>query len=294
MAPNNVEQITRYTCYMVMDADQKESIINRPGARHRVAGDYSDQYIRDMLRSMANARAHHDGFRKDCPVPSIDELARMIDHTVLKPDTTEADVRAVCTEAKKHCFAAVCVPQCYVSKAARWMQGTEVAVCTVVGFPLGANRAEVKAAEAAWAIRDGATEIDMVIGIGRLKSGQYDQVEEDIRTVVDTVREMAGEQVLVKAIIETALLTDKEKVMACILAQNGGVDYVKTATGFAEGGATEADVSLIRQVVGSQMGVKASGGIRTLEKAVSMVYSGATRIGASASVDIIKGRSCYH
>lgn len=217
-------------------------------------------------------------------------IARLIDHTVLTPETTEERIRELCREAREHCFASVCVNPCWVPLAAEELRGAVPAVCTVVGFPFGANRAAVKAFETAQAIRDGAAEVDMVLNIGFLKSGRYAEVEEDIRRVVGTARE-APRPVVVKVILETALLTDEEKVIACVLAQNAGADFVKTSTGFARGGASPADVALMRRVVGEGMGVKASGGIRSLEAAQQMVASGATRLGASASVAIVQGAS---
>ncbi|WP_054685897.1 deoxyribose-phosphate aldolase, partial [Rhodothermus marinus] len=192
------------------------------------------------------------------------ELARLIDHTALKPDTTEARIRTLCEEARRYGFAAVCVNPCYVPLAAELLRGSEVAVCTVVGFPLGANRTAIKAAEAEQAIRDGAAELDMVLNIGFLKSGRLQEVLEDIRAVVDVARAArppAGrDRILVKVILETALLTDAEKETACRLALEAGADFVKTSTGFAGGGATVEDVALMRRVVGDRMGVKASGG----------------------------------
>ncbi len=211
-------------------------------------------------------------------------LARLIDHTVLKPDTTEADVRVLCAEARDNCFASVCISPVWVPVAAEELQGATSLVCTVVGFPSGAVRTPVKAFETAQAVADGASEIDMVIGIGLLKSALYAEVEADIRAVVE-----AAQGRTVKVILETALLTDEEKVIACVLAQNAGADFVKTSTGFASGGASPQDVALMRRVVGDTMGVKASGGIRSLEDAQTMVDSGATRLGASASVAILKG-----
>jgi deoxyribose-phosphate aldolase len=211
-------------------------------------------------------------------------LARLIDHTLLKPEATDADVRALCDEARRHCFASVCVSPVWVPLAAEALAGAASLVCTVVGFPHGAQRTPVKAFEAAVAVRDGAAEVDMVIGVGRLKSRRYDEVEADVAAVV----EAAGGRT-VKVIIETALLTDEEKVIACVLAQNAGADFVKTSTGFAAHGARPEDVALMRRVVGDRMGVKASGGIRSTEDAVEMVEHGATRIGASASVAILKG-----
>lgn len=218
-------------------------------------------------------------------------IARMIDHTVLTPDTTEERIREICAEARANCFASVCVNPCWVPLAAAELRGATPAVCTVIGFPFGANRAPVKAEEAAQAVRDGATEVDMVINVGFLKSGRYAEVEEDIRSVVAATRAASGGNALVKVILETALLTDEEKVIACVLSQNAGADFVKTSTGFAKGGASPQDVALMRRVVGEGMGVKASGGIRSLEIAQEMVASGATRLGASASVAIVQGAS---
>ena len=211
-------------------------------------------------------------------------LARLIDHTVLKPDTTAADVRALCAEARDNCFASVCISPVWVPIAAEELRGATSVVCTVVGFPSGAVRTPVKAFETEQAVADGAAEIDMVIGVGRLKSAMYAEVEADIRAVV-----AAAQGRTVKVILETALLTDEEKVVACVLAQNAGADFVKTSTGFSSGGASPQDVALMRRVVGPAMGVKASGGIRSLEDAQAMVASGASRIGASASVAIVKG-----
>lgn len=216
-------------------------------------------------------------------------IARLIDHTVLAPDTTEARIRELCAEARDNCFASVCVNPCWVPLAAAELRGSSSVVCTVIGFPFGANRAPVKAFEAEQAARDGALEIDMVLNIGFLKSGRYAEVEEDIRAVVEAARQTSGGTGIVKVILETALLTDQEKVIACVLSQNAGAHFVKTSTGFARGGASPQDVALMRRVVGQQMGVKASGGIRSLETAEEMVASGATRIGASASVAIVQG-----
>lgn len=211
-------------------------------------------------------------------------LARLIDHTVLKPETNEKTIRELCAEARENCFASVCVSPVWVPLAAQELVGATSMVCTVIGFPHGAQRTPVKAFETEMAVRDGADEIDMVIGIGRLKSRSYDEVEEDIRAVVE-----AANGKTVKVILETALLTDEEKVIACVLSQNAGADFVKTSTGFASHGAKPADVALMRRVVGNRMGVKASGGIRSAEDAATMVEHGATRLGASAGVAILKG-----
>lgn len=213
------------------------------------------------------------------------ELARLIDHTLLKPEATEAQVRKLCQEAREHHFMSVCVNPYWVPLCAELLQGSDVKVCTVIGFPLGANRTAIKAAEATDAIAQGATEVDMVINVGALKAGQVDAVEGDIRAVVEAARGKA----LVKVIIETALLTDDEKVKACELAKAAGADFVKTSTGFGPGGAQVADIALMRKTVGPDMGVKASGGVRDYETTVAMVRAGATRIGASAGISIIAG-----
>jgi deoxyribose-phosphate aldolase len=214
------------------------------------------------------------------------DLARMIDHTLLKPEATKEQVIQLCSEAKKYNFASVCINPSYVSLCAKLLRDTAVKVCTVIGFPLGATSTATKAFEAEHAQRDGAKEIDMVINVGMLKSGDYDYVENDIFAVVTTARRFGS---LLKVIIETGLLTDEEKIKACLLAKRAGADFVKTSTGFAKGGATVGDIALMRKVVGSAMGVKASGGVRTREEALAMVASGADRIGASASVKIVIG-----
>jgi deoxyribose-phosphate aldolase len=212
------------------------------------------------------------------------ELAGYIDHTILKPDTKEADVLKICREALEYKFASVCINPSYVKLANSLLKGTRVKVCTVIGFPLGATTKEVKAFEASQAINDGAAEIDMVINIGALKSGRLEAVEDDIRAVAEVCKGKA----LLKVIIETCLLTEEEKVTACTLSKKAGADFVKTSTGFSTGGATTEDVALMRKTVGSEMGVKASGGIRNLDTALRMIEAGATRIGASASINIIE------
>jgi len=212
------------------------------------------------------------------------DLAKYIDHTLLKPSATKEDIKRLCEEAKKYGFASVCVNPSWVSYCKKLLQGSDVKVCTVIGFPLGATTPTVKAMEAREAIMNGADEVDMVINVGALKSGDYQLVLDDIKAV----REATKGKIL-KVIIETALLTDVEKVKACQLAKMAGADFVKTSTGFGPGGAKVSDVALMREVVGPSMGVKASGGIRTKEQAEEMISAGATRIGASASVQIIKG-----
>ncbi len=214
------------------------------------------------------------------------DLAQYIDHTLLKPEATLDDIRKLCDEAKQFHFASVCINPSYVSFCARYLAGTEVKVCTVVGFPLGATTTETKTAETEQAVKNGAKEIDMVLNVGMLKSGEYEYVKNDVFQVVRTTHRSNG---IVKVIIETALLTDEEKVQACLLSKWAGADFVKTSTGFSKGGATAGDIRLMRKVVGSTMGVKASGGVRSREDAEEMVASGATRIGASASVKIVSG-----
>ena len=210
----------------------------------------------------------------------------MIDHTLLKPEATYAEIAQLCDEARQYGFASVCVNATHVKRCAERLAGSPVKVCAVVGFPLGATVPEVKAYEAQQAIEDGATEIDMVINVGALKSKDNDLVARDIGAVVRTARASGA---LVKVIIEAALLTDEEKATACQLAKEAGADFVKTSTGFGPGGATARDVELMRRVVGPTMGIKAAGGIRTREDAEKMVAAGATRIGASASVKIVAG-----
>jgi deoxyribose-phosphate aldolase len=210
----------------------------------------------------------------------------MIDHTLLKPDATRSQIEQLCDEAKHYGFASVCVNPSFVKLCAERLESTTVKVCTVIGFPLGATSTEAKVFEAQQAIRDGAEEVDMVINIGMLKSGEESYVEQDIRSVVNVAKRSG---VLTKVIVETALLTDEEKRRACGLAKQAGADFVKTSTGFTRGGATVEDVRLMRRAVGSSMGVKASGGIRSSEDARVLVASGATRLGTSASVQIVTG-----
>jgi len=223
-------------------------------------------------------------------VPSDAGIAALIDHTLLKPDATEAQIAQLCHEARKYNFAAVCVNPTHVKLCAQLLKGSAVRVCTVVGFPLGATPTEVKAYETRQAIDDGATEIDMVINIGALKSKDYALAARDVATVVATAH--AG-GAIVKVIIEAALLTDEEKVIASKLCKEAGADFVKTSTGFSSGGATVHDVALIRRAAGPSIGVKAAGGIRTYADAQQMIEAGATRIGASASVKILQEASSH-
>ncbi len=210
------------------------------------------------------------------------ELAKWIDHTLLKPDATKEQIEKICDEAIQYNFASVCINPTWVPLAYRKLRGHSPKVVTVIGFPLGATFPQVKAKETELAIENGADEIDMVLNIGALKSGDYALVEHDIRSVVRAARRH-----VVKVILETCLLSDEEKVAACTIAMHAGANFVKTSTGFSKGGATVKDVALMRKVVGSKLGVKASGGVRTYEEACKMVEAGATRIGASASVAIV-------
>ncbi|WP_440896949.1 deoxyribose-phosphate aldolase [Amphibacillus sp. Q70] len=212
-------------------------------------------------------------------------LAQMIDHTALKADTTKEQIIKLCQEASEYNFFSVCVNPTWVKLASKELADTDVAVCTVIGFPLGASTPETKAFETEDAIKKGATEVDMVINIGALKDQDYQLVEADIKAVV----EAAKGQALVKVIIETSLLTDEEKIKACQLAVLAGTDFVKTSTGFSTGGATVADIALMRKTVGPDIGVKASGGVRDQSTAEAVVEAGATRIGASAGIAIVKG-----
>lgn len=212
------------------------------------------------------------------------ELNRYIDHTLLKPEATAAMIDKLCAEAKEHRFASVCVNPYWVKRCAELLAGTEVNVCTVIGFPLGATTSAVKAAETREAIANGAREVDMVLNIGALKSGDLDSVKADVAAV----KQAAGD-VLVKVILETGLLTDEEKEIACKLCAEAGADYVKTSTGFGPGGATVQDVALMRRTVGDKLGVKASGGVRDRATALAMIEAGASRIGTSSGISIVTG-----
>jgi deoxyribose-phosphate aldolase len=237
--------------------------------------------VREVVANGADRVAFH-GEASDVPL----DLARYIDHTMLTADATADDIDRLCEEAERHHFASVCINPTWVRRAADNLRGTGVPVCTVIGFPLGATTTEVKAMETRKALRDGAREIDMVLNVGALKSGDHDLVYNDIAKVADAAHEVGA---VCKVIIETALLTDEEKVVAAAMAKRAKADFVKTSTGFGPGGATVYDVALIRETVGPDMGVKASGGVRTAHDAEDMIAAGATRIGASAGVQIIAG-----
>ena len=215
---------------------------------------------------------------------SVEALAQMIDHTLLRPDATEEQVAVLCAEARQYKFFSVCINPVHVKFAVRELAGSDVKVCTVAGFPLGASVAAVKAFEAQQAVNHGAREVDMVINIGALKGGDFFLVQ---REVADIARHAHTGRALCKVIIEAVLLTDAEKVKACELAKEAGADFVKTSTGFAGGGATVYDVRLMRRTVGAKMGVKAAGGIRNLEDAIAMIDAGATRLGTSGGAKII-------
>ncbi|WP_273129825.1 deoxyribose-phosphate aldolase [Bacillus weihaiensis] len=215
----------------------------------------------------------------------MSKIANMIDHTALKADTSKEIVTTLCNEAKEYQFASVCVNPTWVKYAFEQLAGSDVKVCTVIGFPLGANTPETKAFETTNAIENGATEVDMVINIGALKDKDDELVKRDIEAVVNA----ASNKALTKVIIETSLLTEEEKVRACELAVQAGADYVKTSTGFSTGGATVEDITLMRKTVGPTIGVKASGGVRDTKGADALIAAGATRIGASSGVAIVKG-----
>ena len=254
----------------------------RPSVRCACHG-VLDDCCPDRLSGVLDAGATRVGVHAAGGAPL--GLAGMIDHTLLKPDATRQQIEELCREAAQFKFATVCVNPTWVATCARLLQGSGVLVCSVVGFPLGATTADVKGYETQRAIFDGAREIDTVINVGALKSGDLRVVEKDIEAVVAPCRACGA---LSKVIIEAALLTDDEKVTACTLAKAAGADYVKTSTGFGPGGATAADVALMRRVVGADMGVKAAGGVRDFESVKAMIAAGATRVGASAGVKIVQ------
>src|SRR4030095_146185 len=244
--------------------------------------DYCPTFCSADVQRIVDAGAERIGMVLGATATAHD-WASLIDHTLLKPEASEADIRKLCDEAVKFGFASVCVNPGWVKRAAEFRRGSGVPVCTVIGFPLGATVSDVKAYEARRAIFDGAKEVDMVINIGALKSGDDCGVEDDIRAVADAAHE---NRVLCKVIIETALLTDDEKVRACLAAKKAGAEFVETSTGFAKSGATVADIALMRRTVGADLGVKASGGVKGLDDARKLVEAGATRIGASVGVKI--------
>jgi deoxyribose-phosphate aldolase len=282
-----VEIITREVLVAMAEEEQRASYPEAYQCKFDCADQLCVRVCYDKMGNVINAGAERLSSTLGV-IPPDANLAKMIDHTLLKPDATQQEIAQLCFEARKHGFASVCVNPTWVSLCAQLLQGSPVKVCTVIGFPLGATSSETKAFETETAIRQGATEIDMVINIGALKARDLDTVAKDIRGVVNAAH---ARGIIVKVIIETSLLTDEEKTIASLISKEAGADFVKTSTGFAGGGATVHDVELMRKAVGPQMGVKASGGVRTYEDAASMIKAGATRIGASAGVKIIQGPS---
>jgi len=241
----------------------------------------SPEAVRQVVANGADRVAFY-GTAADVPI----DVARYIDHTMLKPEATASEIDQLCDEAMEFGFASVCVNPTWVKRVAERLRGSDVKTCSVIGFPLGASTPEIKAMEARRAIRDGAREVDMVLNVGALKSGNHELVLTDIEKVVDSAHESGA---VVKVILETSKLTDEEKVVASALAKKAKADYVKTSTGFGGGGATVYDVALMRETVGPEMGIKASGGVHTAQEAEDMIAAGATRIGASAGVQIVAG-----
>jgi len=272
-----VEEITRQV--LIQLQTEPKSTVSAQSPTNVSSGNYS-QHVQPVVQAGADRLASTLGV-----APTDGSLAKMIDHTVLKADASQEQIAQLCFEARKYEFASVCVNPSYVKLCAELLNGSGVDVCAVIGFPLGATSTDAKVFEAQQAIRDGATELDMVINVGALKSRDYELLERDIASLARVCH--AGNAIL-KVIIEAALLSDEEKVIACHLAKIAEADFVKTSTGFGPGGATPADVALMRRVVGPEMGVKAAGGIRTHADAQQMIAAGASRIGASASVRILQ------
>lgn len=283
------------------------SYLNKPNFDNDVSPEFLEKTLRDfycqnesckgwetnvITQPQAVKNIVQNGASRIAAGPGVGEalsdksLASKIDHTLLKPDATSDEIKILCAEAKKYKFASVCINPNYVPLCRELLLGTEVKVCTVIGFPLGSTTTEVKRFEAEQAIFSGAQEIDMVINVGRLKQGDYEYVFNDVKEVVQIAKK---NNAICKVILETALLSDEEKVKACLICKNAEANFVKTSTGFSKGGATAGDVALMKYVVGSNIGVKASGGIRSKEDAEAMIASGADRIGASASVAIVSG-----
>ena len=289
LTPQDLQRLIELITEEVVAA-QRGAAIAGPCTCHSVRADCCPDRLRTVLDAGATRLGLHGtagaillrAMRSEGQAGSV---SGVIDHTLLKPDATREDIEKLCREAAEFHFATVCVNPVWVATAAATLRGTGVGVCSVVGFPLGATTAEVKNFETRRAIYDGATEIDMVINVGALKSGDLRTVEHDIEAVTQPCRQCG---VVSKVIIEAALLTDEEKVTACTLSKAAGADFVKTSTGFGPGGATAADVALMRRVVGTDMGVKAAGGVRDLEGLKAMVAAGASRVGASAGVKIVQ------
>ena len=279
LTPSDLQRLVEIITEEVITAQRRAAASPSQCSCHAVLYDCCP----DRLRGVLDAGASRIGLHATGGAAGT--VAGMIDHTLLKPDATRHDIEKLCREAAEFHFATVCVNPAWVATAAHLLRGSGVGVCSVVGFPLGATTADVKHYETRRAIFDGASEIDMVINIGALKSGDLNAVERDIAAVVAPCRE-AG--VTSKVILEVALLTDDEKIAASTLSKVAGADFVKTSTGFASGGATAADVALMRRVVGAEMGVKAAGGVRDYDGLKAMVAAGATRVGASAGVKIVQ------
>ncbi len=275
---NVIEQITRQVLILVQNGGGPGEVGSVP-AKAISANNFVEK-VKPMVDAGADRLASTLGI-----APTDGQLSHMIDHTILKPEATQDQIAQLCFEARKYGFASVCVNPTNVKLCASLLQGTDIDICTVVGFPLGATPTDVKVFETQQAIREGATEVDMVMNVGALKSRDYELLRGDIAAIARVCH--AGNAIL-KVIIEAALLTDEEKVIACQLAKVAGADFVKTSTGFGPGGATVEDVALMRRVVGPSIGVKAAGGIKTLEDAQKMIAAGASRLGASASVKIIQ------
>jgi deoxyribose-phosphate aldolase len=279
---NIVEIIAREVLIALAERDQFSELQDEDCCTEECTGDICVRTCFDRVGKVVHAGATRITSSLG-GIPDDSKVARMIDHTLLKPDATDDQIAQLCYEARKYEFASVCVNPTHVNLCAELLRGSPVKVCTVIGFPLGASSTNVKVFETETAIREGATEIDMVINIGALKARDYDLVAKDINAVV---RMAHASGALVKVIIETALLTDEEKETASLLTKQAGADYVKTSTGFSGGGATIEDVELMRRTVGPEMGIKAAGGVSSYDDAVKMVAAGATRIGASAGVKI--------
>lgn len=277
-----IEQITRNVLVLIREEQDRADSATGNGNGSLTADNFAAK-----SQPVVNAGAERIASTLGV-VPADERMAHMIDHTLLKPDATQEEIAQLCYEARKHKFASVCVNPAYAKLCSELLKGSEVEVCVVIGFPLGATPTDGKVFETQQAVREGASEVDMVINIGALKSRDYETVEQDIASVARVCH--AGNAIL-KVIIEAALLTDEEKVVACQLSKVAGADYVKTSTGFGPGGATVEDVALMRRVVGPTMGVKAAGGIRTYEDAQKMIAAGASRLGASASIRIMQGAS---
>jgi len=277
-----IEQITRNVLVLIKEEQDRASSASGNGNGALSAENFAEK-VQPAVTAGAERLASTLGV-----TPTDGTVAHMIDHTLLKPDATQDEVAQLCYEARKHKFASVCVNPSYVKLCSELLEGSGVEVCVVVGFPLGATPTDGKVFETQQAIREGASEVDMVINVGALKSRDYESIERDIASIANACH---ADNAILKVIIEAALLTDEEKVVACQLSKVAGADFVKTSTGFGPGGATIEDVALMRRVVGPTMGVKAAGGIRTFEDAQKMIAAGASRLGASASVRIIQGPS---